>query len=112
MRIVVKLLSPPVPSNLSVSGSGSHLIGHMPMLSAILFGVSCGDIVHILSFYGVVSRVLLCNICYSHNSSSFLVSFVLLCILLLSEFNFFVEVHATFAAFRLMNFLFVFLYMV
>ncbi|KAG1371452.1 mediator of RNA polymerase II transcription subunit 33A [Cocos nucifera] len=56
-RIVVKLLSPPVPPNPSVSGSGSHLIGHMPMLSAILFGVSCGDIVHILSLYGVIPEV-------------------------------------------------------
>lgn len=58
VRIVVKLLSPPVPPNPSASGSGSHLIGHMPMLSAILFGVSCGDIVHILSLFGMVTRAL------------------------------------------------------
>ncbi|XP_038988885.1 mediator of RNA polymerase II transcription subunit 33A-like isoform X2 [Phoenix dactylifera] len=53
VHIVIKLLSPSVPPNPSVSGSGSHLIGHMPMLSAILFGVSCGDIVHILSLFGM-----------------------------------------------------------
>ena len=80
VHIVVKLLSPPVPPNPSVSGSGSHLIGHMSLLSAILFGVSCGDIVHILSLYGLVSSALSCNICYFHNSSSFPISFVLLCI--------------------------------
>ncbi|KAG1338911.1 mediator of RNA polymerase II transcription subunit 33A-like [Cocos nucifera] len=57
VRIVVKLLSPPVPPNSSVSGSGSPLIGHMSLLSAILFGVSCGDIVHILSLYGVIPEV-------------------------------------------------------
>nr|XP_010921239.1 mediator of RNA polymerase II transcription subunit 33A isoform X2 [Elaeis guineensis] len=57
VRIVVKLLSPPVPPNSSVSGSGNHLIGHMPLLSAILFGVSCGDIIHILSLYGVIPEV-------------------------------------------------------
>lgn len=56
VRIVVKLLSPPVPPNSSVSGSGSHLIAHMSLLSAILSSVSCVDIVHILSLYGVVSR--------------------------------------------------------
>ncbi|KAG1338909.1 mediator of RNA polymerase II transcription subunit 33A-like [Cocos nucifera] len=57
VRIVVKLLSPPVPPNSSVSGSGSHLIGHMSLLGAILFGVSCSDIVHILSLYGVIPEV-------------------------------------------------------
>ncbi|XP_073105034.1 mediator of RNA polymerase II transcription subunit 33A isoform X2 [Elaeis guineensis] len=57
VHIVVKLLSPPVPPNPSLSGSGSHLIGHMSLLSAILFGVSCGDIVHILSLYGLIPEV-------------------------------------------------------
>lgn len=52
---VVKLLSPPVPPNFS--GPRSHLIDYMPMLSAILFGASSIDTVHILALYGVVSKI-------------------------------------------------------
>lgn len=52
---VVKLLSPPVPSNFT--GPGSHLIGYMSMLNALLFGMSSIDVVHILSLHGVVPEV-------------------------------------------------------
>ncbi|XP_020108026.1 mediator of RNA polymerase II transcription subunit 33A-like isoform X2 [Ananas comosus] len=57
VRIVVKLLSPPLSSDSSVPGSGSHFVGHMPMLNALLFGVSSADTVHILSLYGMVPEV-------------------------------------------------------
>ncbi|RWW46877.1 hypothetical protein BHE74_00047171 [Ensete ventricosum] len=57
VHIVVKLLSPPIPPDSSASGVGNYLIGHMSVLSAILFGVSCVDIVHILSLYGMVPEV-------------------------------------------------------
>lgn len=53
---VVKLLSLPMPPDSSASAAENDLIGHMPVLSAILFGVSCVDIVHILSLHGMVSK--------------------------------------------------------
>ncbi|KAJ9185518.1 hypothetical protein P3X46_005145 [Hevea brasiliensis] len=52
---VVKLLSPPIPS--THSGQRSHLVDHVPMLSAILFGASTIDNVHILSLHGVIPEV-------------------------------------------------------
>ncbi|XP_020540898.1 mediator of RNA polymerase II transcription subunit 33A isoform X2 [Jatropha curcas] len=52
---VVKLLSPPLPS--APSGQGSHLVDYVPMLSAILFGASSVDNVHILSLHGVIPEV-------------------------------------------------------
>ncbi|XP_057971679.1 mediator of RNA polymerase II transcription subunit 33A-like [Malania oleifera] len=52
---VVKLLSPPAPSNFT--GIRSHLVDYMPMLNAILFGVSSVDTVHILSLHGLVPEV-------------------------------------------------------
>lgn len=57
VSFVLKLLSPPVPTN--HIGPKSHLIDCMPMLSAILFGASSIDTVHILSLHGVVSELLL-----------------------------------------------------
>ncbi|GLU17803.1 hypothetical protein SLE2022_341560 [Rubroshorea leprosula] len=52
---VVKLLSPPVPPG--HTGPRSHLIDHMRMLNAILFGASSIDTVHILSLHGVIPEV-------------------------------------------------------
>lgn len=64
VNFVVKLLSPPVPPN--YSGPRSHLIDHMPILSAILFGASSIDTVHILALHGVVSKIslLTCGVSY------------------------------------------------
>nr|CAN60712.1 hypothetical protein VITISV_036441 [Vitis vinifera] len=53
---MVKLLSPPIPPNFT--GTRSHLIDYLPMLSAILFGASSIDTVHILSLHGVAVNVL------------------------------------------------------
>ncbi|GFY82543.1 REF4-related 1 [Actinidia rufa] len=55
VHFVVKLLSPPIPPNFK--GSRSHLVEYMSMLSAILFGASSIDTVHILSLHGVVPEV-------------------------------------------------------
>ena len=55
VHFVVKLLSPPIPPNFK--GSRSHLVEYMSMLSAILFGASSIDTVHILSLHGVVSQL-------------------------------------------------------
>ncbi|XP_038693797.1 mediator of RNA polymerase II transcription subunit 33A-like isoform X2 [Tripterygium wilfordii] len=55
VHYVVKLLSPPVPRKFS--GSKSHLIDYMPMLSAILSGASSIDTVHILSLHGVIPEL-------------------------------------------------------
>ncbi|KAK7394915.1 hypothetical protein VNO78_15456 [Psophocarpus tetragonolobus] len=52
---VVKLLASPLPP--SHSGSRSHLVDNMPMLSAVLRGASSVDNVHILSLHGVVPTV-------------------------------------------------------
>ncbi|KAK2656195.1 hypothetical protein Ddye_009247 [Dipteronia dyeriana] len=51
VHFVVKLLSPPIPPG--YTGPRSHLIDHMSMLSAILFGASFVDHVHMLSLHGV-----------------------------------------------------------
>ncbi|KAI9152792.1 hypothetical protein LWI28_001261 [Acer negundo] len=55
VHFVVKLLSPPIPPG--YTGPRSHLIDHMSMLSAILFGASFVDHVHMLSLHGVVPEV-------------------------------------------------------
>ncbi|KAK1264927.1 Mediator of RNA polymerase II transcription subunit 33A [Acorus gramineus] len=55
VHLVVKLLSPPAPPDFS--GPGSYLVSHMSILSAILFGLSSVDTVHILSLYGMVPEV-------------------------------------------------------
>lgn len=55
MHFVVKLLSPPVPTDFT--GPRSHLTDHMSMLSALLFGASYIDTVHILSLHGKVSEI-------------------------------------------------------
>ncbi|KAF7144271.1 hypothetical protein RHSIM_Rhsim05G0234500 [Rhododendron simsii] len=55
VQFVVKLLCPPVPPNFT--GSRSHLVDYMSVLSAILFGASSFDTVHILSLHGVVPEV-------------------------------------------------------
>ena len=52
MHFVVKLLSPPIPTN--IQESGSHLFGYMSMLNSILVGACCIDVVHIISLYGMV----------------------------------------------------------
>uniref|UniRef100_A0A7N2LG33 Uncharacterized protein n=1 Tax=Quercus lobata TaxID=97700 RepID=A0A7N2LG33_QUELO len=49
VHFVVKLLSPPVPP--SYTGPGSHLIDYMSLLSALLFGASAINTVHILSLH-------------------------------------------------------------
>ncbi|KAL6988248.1 hypothetical protein U1Q18_013996 [Sarracenia purpurea var. burkii] len=51
VHFLVKLLSPPVPPNFT--GSRSHLVEYMSMTSAVLFGASSVDTVHILSLHGV-----------------------------------------------------------
>ncbi|KAK4582106.1 hypothetical protein RGQ29_025323 [Quercus rubra] len=73
VHFVVKLLSPPVPP--SYTGPGSHLIDYMSMLSALLFGASAIDTVHILSLHGMVPEVAaslmpLCEAFGSQNSPS------------------------------------------
>ncbi|XP_049933972.1 mediator of RNA polymerase II transcription subunit 33A-like isoform X2 [Nymphaea colorata] len=55
VQIIVKLLSPPEPPNFS--GSGSHLVAYSSVLSAVLFGLSSIDTVHILSLYGMLPEV-------------------------------------------------------
>ena len=57
VRFVVKLLCPPVPPN--YSGSKSHLVDYMSMLSAILYRASSIDTVHILSLHGMVRIIIL-----------------------------------------------------
>ena len=57
VQFVVKLLSPPVPP--SNTGPGSHLIDYMSMLSALLFGASAINTVHILSLHGMGSTSIL-----------------------------------------------------
>lgn len=59
---VVKLLSPPIPP--SHTGSGSHLVDYMSMLSALLFGASSSDNVHILSLHGAVSTYYYYYFCF------------------------------------------------
>ncbi|KAF8041799.1 hypothetical protein BT93_A0407 [Corymbia citriodora subsp. variegata] len=55
VKFVVKLLSPPMPSG--YNGPQSHFMDYTPMLSALLFGASSIDTVHILSLHGVVPEV-------------------------------------------------------
>uniref|UniRef100_A0A2P2K0V4 Mediator of RNA polymerase II transcription subunit 33A n=1 Tax=Rhizophora mucronata TaxID=61149 RepID=A0A2P2K0V4_RHIMU len=55
VHYVVKLLSPPIPS--TPMGQMNCLIDYMPMLSAILFGASSVDTVHVLSLHGVIPEV-------------------------------------------------------
>ncbi|XP_047069806.1 mediator of RNA polymerase II transcription subunit 33A-like [Lolium rigidum] len=57
VRMVVKLLSPPLPSDSSTRGSMSHYLSQMSTLNAILLCVSYVDAVHILSLYGMVPDV-------------------------------------------------------
>ncbi|XP_020101456.1 mediator of RNA polymerase II transcription subunit 33A-like [Ananas comosus] len=52
VRLVVKLLSPPVPPD--YTGSDSHLINHGPMLNVLLTGISSVDCVQVFSFHGLV----------------------------------------------------------
>lgn len=58
VRMVVKLLSPPLPSDSSLQGSMSHYLSQKSTLNAILLGVSYVDAVHIFSLYGMVSNAL------------------------------------------------------
>ncbi|XP_052161904.1 mediator of RNA polymerase II transcription subunit 33A-like [Oryza glaberrima] len=57
VRMVVKLLSPPLPSNSSTQGSMSHYLAQMSTLNALLLGISYGDAIHIISLYGMVPDV-------------------------------------------------------
>ncbi|ONM26221.1 Mediator of RNA polymerase II transcription subunit 33A [Zea mays] len=59
VSMVVKLLSASLPSDSSTStpGSMSHYLAHMSTLNEILLGVSYGDVIHILSLYGMVPDV-------------------------------------------------------
>ncbi|KAG0453373.1 hypothetical protein HPP92_024677 [Vanilla planifolia] len=57
VRMVVKLLSPPITTAVSEAGTSSHLIGYMPMISAVLFGVCSVEAVHIISLYGMVPEL-------------------------------------------------------
>lgn len=56
VHFVLKLLSPSVPPG--YTGSRSHLVDHMPMLSATLLPASSVDNVHIISLHGAVSGIL------------------------------------------------------
>jgi hypothetical protein len=58
VRMVVKLLSPPLPSDSSTQGSMSHYLSQKSTLNAILLCVSYVDAVHILSLYGMVRYAL------------------------------------------------------
>lgn len=78
VQFVVKLLSPPVP--LDYSGTKSHLVEYIPMLSAILSGASSIESVHILSLHGLVSEVYSMFIYFSfgftnHSEEVYIVSF-------------------------------------
>jgi len=64
VHILVKLLSPPIPTAFTEPGSASHLISHMPILGSILFGVSRVELVPIFSLFGMVSRALFCKACF------------------------------------------------
>ncbi|XP_044335488.1 mediator of RNA polymerase II transcription subunit 33A-like [Triticum aestivum] len=57
VRMVVKLLSPPLPSDSSLQGSMSHYLSQKSTLNAILLGVSYVDAVNIFSLYGMVPDV-------------------------------------------------------
>lgn len=59
VRMMVKLLSPPLPSDSSTQGSMSHYLSQKSTLNAILLCVSYVDAVHILSLYGMVSNAAL-----------------------------------------------------
>lgn len=50
---VVKLLSPPLPSNAPATGEANHFLDHMHMLTATLSSLCHTDIVHILWLHGV-----------------------------------------------------------
>lgn len=55
LLFVVRLLSPPVPTD--YSGSESHLIGYAPFLMVLLLGLSSVDCVQILSLHGLVCDI-------------------------------------------------------
>ncbi|KAJ6790672.1 Uncharacterized protein M6B38_247475 [Iris pallida] len=55
VHIVIRLLSPPVPPD--YSRSESHLVGYRSMLNSLLLGLSCVDVIHILSLFGMIPEV-------------------------------------------------------
>ncbi|PKA61809.1 Mediator of RNA polymerase II transcription subunit 33A [Apostasia shenzhenica] len=57
VRMVVKLLSPPISPEISKSETSSHLMGQMPMISAVLFSICSVETVHIISFYGMIPEM-------------------------------------------------------
>ncbi|XP_015694771.2 mediator of RNA polymerase II transcription subunit 33A-like [Oryza brachyantha] len=57
VRMVIRLLSLPLPSSSSTQGSVSHYLSQMSTLNALLLGISYGDAIHIISLYGMVPDV-------------------------------------------------------
>jgi hypothetical protein len=55
VRMAVKLLSPPMPSDSPGTGDANHYLTHMHMLNAVLSCLCHVGTVHILSLYGMVS---------------------------------------------------------
>ncbi|KAJ1695236.1 hypothetical protein LUZ63_011934 [Rhynchospora breviuscula] len=55
---LVKLLSPPVPSDAPASGEAKHFLCHVHMLTATLSSLCHTDIVHILWLHGVIPEVI------------------------------------------------------
>lgn len=55
VRLVVNLLSPPIP--VDHHESGSYLLEYAPLLNAVLRAVTTQDNVHVLSLYGAVPQV-------------------------------------------------------
>jgi hypothetical protein len=55
VRMAIKLLSPPMPSDSPGTGDANHYLTHMRMLNAVLSCLCHVDSVHILSLYGMVS---------------------------------------------------------
>eukprot|EP00253_Pinus_taeda_P021926 PITA_21926 len=57
VRLVVKLLSPPVPADYHGHGPRSHLVASAPLLHAVLKGITTVDTVHVLSLHGMIPEV-------------------------------------------------------
>jgi len=77
VRILVKLLFPPIPTAFTEPGNASRLISHMPILGSILFGVSRVELVHIFSLFGMVSFVNHMSIVFTFHISVFPFAFKL-----------------------------------
>lgn len=75
--LIIKLLSPPVPSD--YTGSESHLIASAPFLNVLLVGIASIDCVQIFSLHGLVPHLagVLMPICEALGSCSPTVSWTL-----------------------------------